>query len=429
MILKSHYEKIILVYSLLIALVVGLFSLFSDSGEDVPRNGSKRDLFWFDVNDADLQILELSKETNLVPGDSITFVSNNDDEVADSFEIKKIILPKGSTYTIKFGNKEKEGTIQSGTDLTLEKDWQKSKIVLNFKTDDGTVPVPMAQITSIRGERLFIFDPPIEKFDSNERFISLYQRLGDDEAEGNQTKLDRVRWTKPAEESDDSIYDLFTPPIIYLVDGNLTTKLPEKVVETVVEIEAFGLLLEGFEKKAYRFRMSGWIGGVPIFDDRAPDVVQRRQNKRIRMEKGIPYRENVTGKPGTSSLVPTTPEDENKLLLVKYFEVQQIRDEKSGGVRSVGRALVQDYKLGGAPFEINSLMDEVFAGENEIRMSFRLDGASEPIILSDKDIGKVLEFGSRKYLVKEINSADKTLLIEKRGPEANDFRKETLALP
>ena len=95
----------------------------------------------------------------------------------------------------------------------------------------------------------------------------------------------------------------------------------------------------------------------------------------------------------------------------------------------MGRALVQDYKLGGAPFEINSLMPEVFAGENEIRMSFRLDGASELIVLSDKDIGKALEFGSRKYLIKEINSDEKSLLIEKHGPGSEDLLTKKLTMP
>jgi hypothetical protein len=429
MILKSHYDKVILVCSLLIALLLGLISLFSDSGIEVPGKGSTRDLFWFDINEAGSQILELSKETNLVPGDSITFVSNNDKHIADSFEIAKIILLKGSYYTIKFGNKEMEGTIMSGTDLTLGKDWQKSKIVLDFITDDGRVPIPLSQISSIQGNRQFIFDELLEEFDPDERYISLYQGLGTDETEGNQTKVDRVRWTKPTEELDDSIYDLFTPPIIYLVDGNLTTKLPERVVNITVKIEDFGLLLESIEKKPYRFKMSGWIGGVPIFDDQAPDVAQRRQNRRIRMEKGVPYRENITGKPGTPSLVPTTAEDGNKLLMIKHFEVQQIKDEKSGGVRPVGRALVEDYKLGGKPFEINSLMPEVFAGENEIRMKFSLNGLNEQIVLSDKDVGKVLEFNSRKYLIKEIDLNGKSLLIEKRGPEPNDFRAKTLILP
>ena len=146
MILKSHYEKFILGLSLLTALVLGLVSFFYDTEEELSQNRSAQNLFGFEINQDGLQILELSKENNLVPGDSITFVSKNDEEVADSFEIDKIILPQGSTYTIKFGNQEREGTILTGTDLTLGRDWQKSKTVLDFITDDGRVPIPMSQI-------------------------------------------------------------------------------------------------------------------------------------------------------------------------------------------------------------------------------------------------------------------------------------------
>ena len=426
--LKSHYEKIILACSLTIALVFGLFFLFSDSGFDIPKDRSKRDLFWFDTNEADLQVLELSKDSDLVPGDSISFVSNEDNSTVDTFEIAKIILLKGSSYTVTYDKKEIEGSLMSGTDLTLGRDWQKSKTVMDLMSDNGRASIPLSQVNSILGERLFIFEDPIEEFDPDERYISLYQALETDEFEDNQTKVDRARWTKPADDSDDSIYDLFTPPIIYLIDGNLTTKLPERiVVET--KVENFGLSLEGFRKKPYRFIMSGWGGGVPIFDDTNPQAKIKRLKVRIRLEVGVPFRENPNEKPGYASLIATTEDDENKLIKVTYFLVQQIKDAKKGGVRRVGRAMVQDYKLGGKPFEINSDMQEVFAGENEIRMSFRLDGASEPIILSDKDVGKVLEFGTRKYLIKEINSDEKSLLIEKRGPEPNDLRTEKLTLP
>jgi hypothetical protein len=105
-----------------------------------------------------------------------------------------------------------------------------------------------------------------------------------------------------------------------------------------------------------------------------------------------------------------------------------MKDEKTGGVKPVGRALVKDYKIGGKPFEINSRMQEVFAGDNKIELSFNLDGPSEQIVLSDKDTGKVLEFGSRKYLIKEINVEEKSLLIEKRGPLPNITRTEKLSL-
>jgi hypothetical protein len=147
------------------------------------------------------------------------------------------------------------------------------------------------------------------------------------------------------------------------------------------------------------------------------------------MELNVPYRINTNGNPGSTSLIKTTEDDENKLLMVKYFKLEYLKDEKTGGVRPVGRALVQDYKLGGKPFEINSRMTEVFAGDNEIEMSFSLDGPSEQIVISDKDVGEVLEFGSRKYKILEINVEEKSLLIEKQGPLPNNLRKEKLSLP
>ena len=221
----------------------------------------------------------------------------------------------------------------------------------------------------------------------------------------------------------------FYPPVIYLVDGNLTTTLPEKEVVVTEKTEEFGLSLDAIDNKPYRFKMSGWIGKVPIFDDLDPLVSQRRQNKRNRMEIGIPYRENLTGKPGTSSLIRTTEEDQSKLLQVTYFTVQQVRDKKSGGVRSVGRAMVKDFKMGGKTFEINSMMDEVFAGEIEIKMTYRLEGANEPTTLSDKDTGKILEFNGRRYTIKEINLDDKWVLVEKLGPGPTDKTTLRLSLP
>ena len=62
-------------------------------------------------------------------------------------------------------------------------------------------------------------------------------------------------------------------------------------------------------------------------------------------------------------------------------------------------------------------------------MKFSLDGPTEQILITDKDIGKVLEFGSRAYLVKEIDVDKKSLLIEKRASPQGSSRTETLTLP
>lgn len=432
-ILKSHYEKLILAFSVILTLVFILLPFFADTDDITTDVSSSHSSFWFDINEEGSQYLNLSVESDLMPGDQVTFISRNEQTTIHTFEIEKIVLLEGNYYVINNGKEEIEGSLISPNNeknIIVSRDWKKGKESLAILSDTGRPQsVPVSQSLSIFGERQIIFDQDIEEFDSDNFYISLYQGFSTISGDQNGTRVDRVRWTKSAEEKEDSIYDLFTPPIIYLIDGNLTTELPKKVVQTVEEIEDFGLVLEGFEKKPYRFKMSGWIGEVPIFDDQSPKVTERRQKNRNRMEKGVPYRENINGKAGSSSFIATTTDDENKILMVTHFVVQQIKDDKTGGVRPVGRALVQDYKLGGKPFEINSLMKEVFAGQNEIRMRFRLDGLNEPMVFSDKDIGKVFEFGTRKYLVKEIDLKMKSLVIEKRGPEPKDLRVQKFTQP
>ena len=428
--LKSHYDKIVLLLSVLAVIVSVLVGLLS--GEEDERGGwsGSDSAFYFDTDNAGNVTLELGKENGLMPGQSVTFVSKEDESISKTIPIKGIVLERRGTYALTYdGSKKITGTLMINDDLTLDRDWKKTRVELAIQSDEGRALVSLAQLDSIHGSRVLLFDPTIDEFDPDEWFLSLYQALPLPPSDGNETKADRARWTKPSDEMEDSIYDLFTPPVIYLVDGNLTTTLPEKEVVVTEKTEEFGLSLDAIDNKPYRFKMSGWIGKVPIFDDLDPLVSQRRQNKRNRMEIGIPYRENLTGKPGTSSLIRTTEEDQSKLLQVTYFTIQQVRDKKSGGVRSVGRAMVKDFRMGGKTFEINSMMDEVFAGEIEIKMTYRLEGANEPTNLSDKDTGKVLEFNGRRYTIKEINLDDKWVLVEKLGPGPSDKTTLRLSLP
>ena len=428
---KAHYEKIVLLVSVLVALVLGLMPLFSSFFSDADTvlfsQGSTDDSFSFGLNESGLQTLEIFKETSIMPGDTITFVSVEDENEVKAFIVPKIILENRSTLTVGFDKKEITGNLMSGSDITLDLNWAKLRVPLEIASDKGRASIVFSQINYLMGEKILAFDEPIDEFDPEDWLISLHQPLSTERVDHNQTKTDRVRWTRPADESGDSIYDLFTPPIIYLIDGNLTTSLPEKV--EVRKTEEFGLTLQSFQKKPYRFKMRGFSNTAPFFEDMDPGIKDRRLNPKTRIELNEPYRINTNGKPGSTSLIKTTENDENKLLMVTYFKLEYVKDDKTGGVRPVGRALVQDYKLGGKPFEINSRMQEVFAGENKIEMNFSLDGPSEQIVLSDKDVGKVLEFGSRKYVIKEINVEEKSLLIEKRGLPPSKPRTEKLSLP
>jgi hypothetical protein len=224
-----------------------------------------------------------------------------------------------------------------------------------------------------------------------------------------------------------SIYDLFTPPIIYLVDGALSTTLP-KPPEEIEEEEPFGLTLISFDKEVYRFKMSGWIGKTPYFEDLQTKVsLNSPKNVRNRMEINKPYKLNPDYKPGGSTLTQTTMEDGEKLLVVKYFAVQQIPNAKTGGLKSVGRALVEDFQIGGKPFEINSLMEEVFSGQFSINLKFEVPGVpSQEISISEKDMGKRIIIDNRIYEILQIDSKTKELVVQKTGSTPGNVEKVTL---
>ena len=60
-----------------------------------------------------------------------------------------------------------------------------------------------------------------------------------------------------------NIYDMFTPPIIF-IRGQLTTKLPEK--EEAEEIEPFGLSLVEVTDRI-SIQAWDWFGQTPYFED------------------------------------------------------------------------------------------------------------------------------------------------------------------
>jgi len=139
---------------------------------------------------------------------------------------------------------------------------------------------------------------------------------------------------------------------------------------------------------------------------------------------------NPNYKPGLSSLIKATAEDKDKLLIVEYFAVQQIPNQKTGGLRSVGRAMVKDFQIGGKAFEINSLMEDVYTDQYSILLRYELKGeVSKEITISEKEIGKKIIFGRRSYQILEIDSNEKKVVIQKNGPASSSISETTLTLP
>ena len=128
------------------------------------------------------------------------------------------------------------------------------------------------------------------------------------------------------------------------------------------------------------------------------------------------YKKNQTRKPGQPSLIPCNDDDPERIFIVEHFVVQQHKNPQTGGLRPVGRAMVRDFKIP-EPFEINSLMNEVFAGDVTFTLEVDLPGYVGQIIeFSSNDQDKLFNVGGREYKISEINLKDKFINIIKKDP-------------
>ena len=422
--LSSHYEKLILL--LLIAVLgavsaIYFFKSVEREGNSFTKSGSS-----FSIDDfGDQEALVLLKETQLLPNDSI-IIFDEDGRKIDTYNVEKVVFSRKSKVSIQLKSSELlKGRLLNPSSTILTRQWEKSRSPLAIETEKGVKNLNFREIDFIRGEQKLILNKPIGDIEPSNCRISVYQPQAQFLSDLNRTE--RSRWTSSVTDENSSIYDLFTPPIIYLVEGALSTSLP-KPPEEIKEKEPFGLALISFDKEVYRFKMSGWIGKTPYFEDLQTKVsLNSPKNVRNRVEINKPYKLNPDYKPGGSTLIPTTMEDDKKLLVVKYFAVQQIPNPKTGGLKSVGRALVEDFQIGGKPFEINSIMEEVFSGQFSINLKFEVPGIpSQEITISEKDIGKKIVIDDRIYEILQIDSNSKEVVVQKTGSVLGNVEKVTL---
>ena len=408
-----HYEKIILIITFLVLILVACLNYFSSPDE---RNGEtlfRLASFTTDSFGED-EVLIMLKESQLLPGNIIKLYKLDEDKNVETYEVKKVIFSKRSKVSINLKNRKPlKGRLLNPSSTILSKGWEKNRAPIALETDDGTKTLSYKDIDFIRGNQKVVLDRPFGKINPKNCLISVYQSNSVFINDSNRTE--RSRWINSVTDKNSSIYDLFTPPIIYLVNGQLTTTLPKTVKKKEKE-EDFGLSLVTFNKEEYRLKLASWIGKTPYFEDLQKKVSETSLNNvKNRLELKIPYKENESYRPGLPSFVKTTLDDEKKFVMVDFFTVQQIKDPKTGGVKPVGRALIKDFRNEGKSFEINSLMKKVYSGNFNIQVKFNIDGLpTEEIKIAEGDIGKVFTFGSRNYQVLSIDIENKSLEVEKK---------------
>ncbi len=425
---KDHYEKLILV---VLVILLGYFSLTRILGgsDHIPERVKTAVTLPYELDIVQgMAELTFKKNHSLMPGQEISIMEDNG-SVKEKIRIEGIVLRRKATIQIFLTNGEMvEGRLSSQEDIRIGEGWKKLRQPLAVGIGRSNQNFSFSEIRFVRSDHKVVFTPP-SQYDFEDFALSFYQSKKTESL--NLEINDRIKWEQSNLEDNESIYDLFTPPVIYLVDGKLSTSQPQDPLSTTSEEEPFGMELIRFSNEPYPYRLVSWIGETPYFEDTlVKNSPTSASNARNRLEVGIPYKKLLDRKAGQPSLIRTTEEDEDKQLTVEKFVVQQYRDERTGGLQTVGRALVKDHKLGGDAFEINNKMTEVFAGniKIEVRMTIEeLDGKTFSFTTEDEGIS--FDFGDRVYSVLKIDPTAKNILVLKKGPGQDLESEKLLEMP
>jgi len=409
----KHTEKISLAISLVLFVV--LFYFFSSLDYEYQSDKISHQRFTSKIKSGVTYFI-FEKKLSVMPGDFLHLYSQ-DNELIEKHEVESIMIPSRQEITLNTADQSITGTTRQ--ELFIEKGWGKSTGVVSLREGRETLQVKISDIDKINGKLWLRMNADLDTLNGQETKLSFYQKILSNE--GLESSFDRVKWTSTSVEANQTLYDMFTPPIIYIHDGELTTKLPEKKA-VVEEIEPFGLELIEVTKAEYPFRLKSWVGQTPYFEDTSTIEEGNGKTIRNRIEVGKPYKRIINRKPGQPSLEVCDENDPDKMFMVQFFTVQQYRNPETGGLKPVGRAMIKDYRIGGNPFEVNSLMEKVYAGSLKIRFKASLPNLpSEEFIYDSSNDVEVFNYGGRKFIVSNIELENKTLKVTKQDPRvAND---------
>ena len=407
--------------SILILGIVFAMQLSSQLHENEAYYASEDPEYW--ERSSEGVTLRSNIKNDLMPGDFIFYKTN--DSNFSKIKISKTFFKRRSEISVLLvTGKTITGTVKAKEGLTLSESSLGSSAPLLLDVDRRATPIQMRQISKIIGNSLYILEDSADLTILKDKTPHFYQRLNN---ESSVILNKRPEWMQIPADENETIYDLFTPPLIYLIDNKLTTSLPDAPIEEK-EKEPFGVSIISFEKIPYRFRLSSWIGNSPYIEDRKL-TEEFGRSIRNRLEVNKSYRLVENPKPGRPSLVEVDTNSSDKLLSLNYFTVQNVT-QKNGGVKPVGRALIEDHSLGIKPFEMNSLMEEVFLGQFEVKMRIKIAKEDEKeITLSNIDEGREIPYNGRKYTVLGFDAERKAIKLRKQDTIPHQFEDLELLSP
>ncbi|MEC8243863.1 MAG: hypothetical protein VX038_03375 [Verrucomicrobiota bacterium] len=420
-ILVKYYDKLLVITAFSALAVVFGLQVSEQIGSNAVINVKDDTPDWSRSSDG--VILQSKLENDLMPGNFIFY--QIDDNNFSQIEISKLIFKRRSIVTIHLvSGKVLKGTIKPKEGIIISKNWKNTNTPILLDIDGQVTPIQMRTIEKIVGTPKYVLSDSADLTVLRDKQPYFYQR---GEISFSSKNRKRPVWDEIPADRNSTIYELFTPPLIYIIDNELTATLPEAPIEEK-EKEPFGAFVTSFIQKPYRFRLTSWIGNSPYLED-IQLTEKFGRTIRNRLEVNSSYKMVENPKPGRPSLELIDSNSSEKFLTLKYFTVQNVT-QTNGGIKPVGRALIEDHSLGMKPFEINSIMENVFLGQFEVKLNFKIGKEdSYEIILTESDQGGEINYNDRIYKVLEFDSEKKSVKLRKVSAIPNQFEDLELLAP
>jgi len=216
----------------------------------------------------------------------------------------------------------------------------------------------------------------------------------------NSTEQD-VEWPEPLPQAagQDWLYDVFTPPKIYIRNGAFDAEPPKDIVPP----QPFGIYLADIRQKPYRIQLEGYI---------EEDLTD--SSKSLLLLFNEETQKQVRARPGD--------EKADVEFKVISFEIARMQDE-NGGIAKVATGVILDQRTGEEITLVHG--EKLFYEEVTVYVRSAEDPSFE-FVTTSVDVPVDFEGPIGHYTLQEINLEESSVTVEKKGTE--EFEPETRAL-
>lgn len=221
-------------------------------------------------------------------------------------------------------------------------------------------------------------------------------------------EIPEARWEEPVPQDSEGkwLYRVFTPPILYVVDGRFTVERPpEEVEEEEEEIIPFGVRLAEIIRRKYRLQLDA------VYEVELDDI-----------DSALLSFENVYA---TQTERPTITLKKGETSEEHQFRVEDIRKEENiidGGLETEHIATITDLENGKTL--LLSDLDTLF--EEGVTFLFEsTENAGQTARL--QNVGETFEMNEATYTLSEINLEDPSVELVKEADYLDVPERETLS--